>query len=183
MAYTLMAIGFAGIIRLIPWMDPVGSLWLIVLGMFLEGAARQSWRQVRALEFLKTFRARDIMTMDFPAVEASASIAEALAANPVALRSGCVFVVEDERVVGFIQADALRSLSRAGWQTTPAGQLMTPTARVHVVGPDEDAASILQTMEAEDLSGLPVVEDGRLLGLVSRESVGRLLAGHRELTA
>jgi CBS domain-containing protein len=51
------------------------------------------------------------------------------------------------------------------------------------VGPDEDAASILQTMEAEDLSGLPVVEDGRLLGLVSRESVGRLLAGHRELTA
>jgi CBS domain-containing protein len=183
MAYTLMAIGFAGMIRLISWMDPVGSLWLIVLGMFLEGAARQSWRQVRTLEFLKTFRARDVMTTDFPTIEASASIAEVLAANPVALRAGCVFVVEDQGVVGLIQADALRGLSRAGWQTTPAGQLMTPTARVRVIGPDEDAASILQTMEAEDLSGLPVVEDGRLLGLVSRESVARLLVGHREITA
>ena len=50
---------------------------------------------------------------------------------------------------------------------------MTPTARVRVVGPEEDAASILQTMEAEDLSGLPVVEEGRLLGLVSRESLAR----------
>jgi CBS domain-containing protein len=183
MAYTLMAVGFAGIIRLIPWLDPVGSLWLIVLGMFLESAARQSWRQVRTLEFLKTFHARDVMTTDFPTIEASASIAEVLAANPAALRAGCVFVVEDERVVGFIQADALRSLSRAGWQTTPAGELMTPAARVRVAGPEEDAASILQTMEAEDLSGLPVVAGGRLLGFVSREGLARLLIGHRELTA
>jgi Zn-dependent protease/predicted transcriptional regulator len=183
MAYALMAVGFAGIIRLIPWMDPVGSLWLIVLAMFLDGAARQSWRQVRTLEFLKTFRARDVMTTDFSTIEASAPIAEVLAANPAALRAGCVFVVEDERVVGFVQADALRNLSRAHWQTTPAGQLMTPTARVRVVGPEEDAASILQSMEAEDLSGLPVVDGGRLLGLVSRESLARLLIGHRDLAA
>jgi Zn-dependent protease/CBS domain-containing protein len=183
MAYTLMAVGFAGVIRLIPWMDPVSGLWLIVLGMFLEGAARQSWRQVRTLEFLKTVRARDIMTTDFPTIEGSASIAEVLAASPVALRAGCVFVVEDQQVVGLIQAGALRILSRDRWQTTPASELMTPTARVRVVGPEEDAASILQTMEAEDLSALPVVEDGRLLGLVSRESLARLLAGHQELTA
>ena len=181
MAYTLMAFGFAGIIRLISWLDPVGSLWLIVLGMFLESAARQSWRQVRTLEFLKTFHAREIMTTDFPTGEASASIAEVLTANPAAARAGCVFVVEGERVAGLVQADALRSLSRARWQTTPAGELMTPVALVRVVSPEEDAASILQTMEAEELSCLPVVEDGRLIGLVSRESLARLLVGHREL--
>jgi Zn-dependent protease len=182
MAYALMAVGFAGIIRLIPWLDPVGSLWLIVLGMFLESAARQSWRQLRTLEFLRTFHARDVMTTDFPTTEASASIAEALSANPAVVRSGCVFVVEDQRVVGFIQADALRNVSRTDWQTTSAGQLMTPTMRVRVIAPEEDAASILQTMEAEDLSGLPVVEDGRLLGFVTREGLARLLVGHRELT-
>ena len=183
MAYALMAVGFAGMVRLIPWLDPVGSLWLIVLGMFLESAARQSWRQVRTLEFLKTFHAREIMTTDFPTGEASASIAEVLTANPAAARAGCVFVVEGERVAGLIQADALRSLSRARWHTTPAGELMTPTARVRVIGPEEDAASILQTMEAEDLSCLPVVEGGRLVGLVSREGLARLLVGHRELIA
>jgi CBS domain-containing protein len=123
------------------------------------------------------------MTTDFPTGEASASIAEVLAANPVAARVGCVFVVEGERVAGLIQADALRNLSRARWQTTPAGELMTPTVRVRVVSPEEDAASILQTMEAEDLSCLPVVEGGRLLGLVSREGLARLLIGHRELIA
>ena len=182
MAYALMAVGFAGIIRLIPWLDPVGSLWLVVLGMFLESAARQSWRQLRTLEFLRTFHARDVMTADFPTTDASASIAQVLVANPGALHGG-VFVIEDQRVVGLIQADALRSLSRDRLQTTSAQQLMTPTMRVRVIGPEEDAASILQTMEAEDLFGLPVVEGGRLLGFVSREGLARLLVGHRELTA
>jgi Zn-dependent protease/predicted transcriptional regulator len=181
MAYTLMAVGFAGVVRLIPWLDPVGSLWLIVLGMFLDGAARQSWRQVRTLELLKTFRARDIMTTDFPTIEAGASVGEVPAANPAGLRAGCVFVVEDQQVVGLIQADALRKLGRARWQTTPASALMMPTSRVRVVGLEEDAASILQIMEAEGLSCLPVVEGGRLVGVVSREGVARLLVGQREL--
>ena len=183
MAYTLMALGFAGIMRLIPLLDPVGSLWLIVLGMFLEGAARQSWRQVRLLEFLRTFPARDVMTTELPTSEAGASVAEALAANAGALSSGGLFVLEDARVVGLVQAPALAGLRRDRGLTPPASELMTPTSSVRVVGPEEDAASILQTLEAEDLSCLPVVEGGRLLGVVSREGLARLLAGHRELTA
>jgi Zn-dependent protease/predicted transcriptional regulator len=183
MAYTLMAIGFAGIMRLVPWMDPVGSLWLIVLGMFLEGAARQSWRHVRTLELLSTYRARDIMTTDYLTIEAGASVAEALAANPTALRAGCVFVIENGRVIGLIQDHAISTLRRDRWQTTPVSELMTPTPRVRVVGPEENAASILQAMEAEDLSCVPVVEGGRLLGLVSREILARLLVAHRELMA
>jgi Zn-dependent protease len=183
MAYGLMAVGFAGIIRLIPWLDPVGSLWLIVLGMFLDSAARQSWRQVRALEFLKTFRARDVMTTDFRTSEAEAPIAEALTGNSTAQGAGCVFVMEDERVVGLVQANAFHNLKRDRWQTTPVGALMTPASGVRVVGPEEDAASILQTLEAEDLSCLPVVEAGRLLGIVNREAVARLLMGRGESTA
>jgi Zn-dependent protease len=183
MAYGLMAVGFAGIIRLIPWLDPVGSLWLIVLGMFLDSAARQSWRQVRALEFLKTFRARDVMTTDFRTSEAEAPIAEALAGNSTAQSAGCVFVMEDERVVGLVQANAFHNLKRDRWQTTSVGALMTPASGVRVVGPEEDAASILQTLEAEDLSCLPVVEAGRLLGIVNREAVARLLMGRGESTA
>jgi Zn-dependent protease len=183
MAYGLMAVGFAGIIRLIPWLDPVGSLWLIVLGMFLDSAARQSWRQVRALEFLKTFRARDVMTTDFRTSEAEAPIAEALTGNSTAQGAGCVFVMEDERVVGLVQANAFHNLKRDRWQTTPVGALMTPASGVRVVGPEEDAASILQTLEAEDLSCLPVVEAGRLLGIVNREAVARLLMGRGQSTA
>jgi Zn-dependent protease/CBS domain-containing protein len=182
MAYGLMLVGFAGMIRLIPFLDPVGSLWLIVLGMFLDSAARQSWRQVRTLEFLKAFSARDVMTADFSTSDAGATISEVAAGHPTALRSGCVFVVEDERVVGLVQGEALRSVRRDGWQTTSVGKLMTPTSQARVVGPEEDAASILQTMESEDLSCVPVVEGGRLLGVVSREDVARLLAGRRELT-
>ncbi len=182
MAYMLMAFGFAGIIRLIPFLDPVGSLWLIVLGMFLDSAARQSWRQVRALEFLKAFHARDVMTAELRTSEAGATVADALARYPTTTRR-CLLVMDDERVVGLLQAEALGNLRRDRWQTTTVGSLMTPASQVRVVGPEEDAASILQTMEAEELSCLPVVEAGRLLGVVNRESVARLLMGRPELGA
>jgi Zn-dependent protease len=183
MAYGLMAIGFAGIIGLIDFLDPVGSLWLIVLGMFLESAARQSWRQARTLDFLKTIHARDVMTSELPTAAADIPIAEVLASSPATRSAGCVFVVDDQKVVGLIQAGDLRKIGKDQWQTTPASRVMTPTAQVAVIGPEEDAASILQKMEAQDLSGLPVVDGGRLIGLVSRESLARLLAGHQELTA
>jgi Zn-dependent protease len=183
MAYALMAFGFAGIIRLISFLDPVGSLWLIVLGMFLESAARQSWRQVRALEVLKAFRARDIMTREFRTSEADVSVAEALARYPAARGAGGIFVMEDERVVGLVQPEAFVNVKRDRWATTRVGALMTPAAQVRVVGPEEDAAGIIQTMEAEELSCLPVVEGGRLLGLVNREDLGRLLMGRQELSA
>ena len=72
-------------------------------------------------------------------------------------------------------------MPKARWQTVTAGEAMLPTDRVRVVSPDVDTASVLQAMEGEDLRQMPVVEDGRLIGTISREAIIRLLTAQKLL--
>jgi CBS domain-containing protein len=58
---------------------------------------------------------------------------------------------------------------------------MKPSSQVRVVDPETDLATVLQTMEGEDIQHTPVVEDGRLVGLLSRDAIVRLLVAHRVL--
>ena len=59
---------------------------------------------------------------------------------------------------------------------------MTRASQVPVVAPQEDAASVLETMNAADLFYVPVVEEGRLLGVVGQDALMRLFASRREVT-
>jgi CBS domain-containing protein len=60
--------------------------------------------------------------------------------------------------------------------TTTAGEAMRPTAQFPVAMPREDAASMLQRMEEATTLHMPVVRDGRVVGVVAKEDLLRLLA-------
>lgn len=59
------------------------------------------------------------------------------------------------------------------------------TEDVVVVGPDEPLERVLRTFASESIHGVPVVEGGRLIGIVTSVDVVRALASGewRELTA
>jgi Zn-dependent protease len=180
-AYSLMLIGFATILRLFPWMEPLSGLWLVVLGMFLEGAARQSWRQTEVLEALRLYRASDVLKPSSPTVEARQTLDDVAETPAFRAEPFCVFVTEHERVVGVLGVNTLSKVPRGRWPTMTAAEAMIPATQVSVISPEEDAASVLQTMDGEEMLCLPVVEDGRLLGYVSRNDILRLLARHQQL--
>jgi CBS domain-containing protein len=53
---------------------------------------------------------------------------------------------------------------------------MVPTETIPVAMPREDGASLLKRMEADGTWHMPVVSDGRVVGVVSKEDLLRLLA-------
>lgn len=57
---------------------------------------------------------------------------------------------------------------------------MAPRRVVHI-GPDESLAELERMLLAERLGGLPVVERGRLVGVVSRSDIVRVLGAERAL--
>ncbi len=177
--YFLMLVGFATIVRLFSWLEPMSGLWLVVLGMFLEGAARQSWRQTEVLEALRLYRAADVLRPSCPTVDRQQTLADVAATPAIRTEPFCLFVTAQERVTGVLCAADLSRVPRNRWPLVTAGEAMTPAARVPVVRPEEDAASVLQTMDAAGMPCLPVVQDGRLMGYVSRHDVLRLLARHQ----
>jgi CBS domain-containing protein len=116
------------------------------------------------------------MVVDPRVCEASASAQEAGQAL-VRPEVRAVFVCDDGRLVGVVTRKTLvREVVAPGLdpRTTQVGQISEePIATVESDLPLEEAFRFL---EERDLERVPVVEDGRLVGVLSRSGIQRRLA-------
>jgi len=89
-------------------------------------------------------------------------------------RVGAIMVVEDEQLVGmFTERDALFRVvaKERNGQTTPLADVMTRNPRT--IHPDKPFAHALEMMHEGSFRHVPVVEDGRPVGMVSvRDALG-----------
>jgi CBS domain-containing protein len=53
--------------------------------------------------------------------------------------------------------------------------------RLHAVAPQQSLNEVLSLMVAQNVNQVPVVEDGRLIGVLSREDIMRFLEIRRNL--
>ena len=109
----------------------------------------------------------DVMTRDALTVEPTASIGEA-AEKMVAAGVGAILVVEDfVRIIGIVtERDILRAAAqRARAAEARVRQWMTP--EVVTIEPDTEIAEATRIMFENNFRHLPVVKDGRPLGIVS----------------
>jgi CBS domain-containing protein len=58
---------------------------------------------------------------------------------------------------------------------------MIPLERLHAVSPQQNLNDVLPLMVQGDVNQLPVTEDGRLVGIVTREAIMRYLEIRRGL--
>ena len=88
-----------------------------------------------------------------------------------------VLVVDGDRLVGVVTCDGLvERVVAAGRdpRSTSVGDVAEPV-RVTAL-PDMPVEDAYRLMEAEDVERLPVTEDGRLVGVLSRSALTRRLA-------
>jgi CBS domain-containing protein len=132
-------------------------------------------------------KARDVMTSpvitlrpDAPVQAAAALLcAHGFTAAPVVDASG--------RLAGIAtEADLMRDrIAPEGWviqqeQDPTVGQIMTPAPTT--MRPDDDLAEVVAIMLDARLRSVPIVDDGKLVGIVTRRDVLRVVA-RRELTS
>ena len=88
-----------------------------------------------------------------------------------------VFVCEDERLLGVVTRKTLvREIVAAGRDPrgTAVGDVAEPPN--YTIGSDMDVDQAFRFLEEHDLERVPVVEDGRLVGVLSRAVLQRRLA-------
>jgi CBS domain-containing protein len=115
----------------------------------------------------------DVMVRDVLTVEPTSSIGEA-AEKMNAAGVGAVVVVEDfVRIVGIVtERDLLRAVAaRARAAEARVRQWMTPDPMT--VGPETSIEDAAQIMFEHNFRHLPVVKDGRALGIVSLRTLAR----------
>jgi CBS domain-containing protein len=89
--------------------------------------------------------------------------------------------VDDGRVSGMVTPKELRTVPRDRWNATPGAEAMQPVERLHQIDADAPVTQALDAIGHEDVNQLPVLEHGRLRGIISRDHILRLLSARAEL--
>jgi len=120
------------------------------------------------------YKARDLMR-DPVTVTRDTKIIDAL--NRVLNQGiGSLIVVEEERVVGIVTKRDLLWAVAAGIDLVNNTVEKIMTRNVISVDPDTDILTVVTTMLNNNISHLPVVEEGKLVGIISDHDLVDVLA-------
>jgi Zn-dependent protease len=180
-AYGMIALGaVTAISNYAPLGGPVGGLWLAFIGWFILSAAKQSQAQVEARGALEGLRVADIMTPELHTVGREISL-EDYAREMVRTGRRAHLVVAGDQLVGLVTAEALSTVPQHDWEVTSVQAVMLPKNKLHWAAPEEPALPLLDRMRTIGMQQMPVIAGGNVVGIVTRDSILRVLQSRHEL--
>jgi Zn-dependent protease/CBS domain-containing protein len=157
------------------------GIWLAFIGWFLANAASSSWRQIVLRDTLLNLKAAQIMATDCVAVPSSTPLTELVREYVLQAGRRCFLVNSGSRLEGIITLSNIKAIPRPRWETTTAGDTMIPVGKLKTVSPNDNAFGVLGQMEEAGVDHIPVADGGRVIGLISRESLLNLMRTRAEL--
>ena len=90
-------------------------------------------------------------------------------------------VTSGGHVIDLLTVYPVKQVPRSGWPTTTAAQISIPAAQMKRVRHDQGLWEALEEMDRDGVNQLPVMVDGQIQGMLSREDVVGYLRTLREL--
>ncbi len=157
------------------------GLWLAFIGWFLGNTAASSYRQSQWQEVLRNITVSRLMTAECPVISPDITVSRLVQEYIFVGGHQCFLVNVAGELKGILTLGNIKSISRSSWETTEAESIMTPAEKLKVARPDQSALSVLEEMEENNVNQMPVVSEGRVIGLITRDNVIRLLHARSEL--
>jgi Zn-dependent protease/predicted transcriptional regulator len=150
------------------------GIWLILIGWFLLSAAQESYSQVAVRNMLAGLSAGDVMSPDVPTVPRDISIEDYV---HEVLRTGrrCHVVTGNAMAVGLVTLHRVQRFPKDEWNNTSVQAAMVPLNGIHWVSPTEPVMGVLERMQTEDVNQMPVLQQGHIIGMISRDSILRVI--------
>jgi CBS domain-containing protein len=84
-------------------------------------------------------------------------------------------VFEGDRMIGLVTIDDVRKVEAEDRTHTIIRSSMTPSEKLIVIAPEEEASDALQRLQSEEIRQLPVVTGDKIIGLLRRKDIVRWL--------
>ena len=155
----------------------VSGLWFVFLGWFLLSAARAATGSLELERILGHTRIADLLEPVAQArVSARDSVADAVAAHVLRHGLRTLYATEpDGRLLGIVTLRELAAVPAERRETTPLEAIMLPVEKTLCLAPGETGLVALQRLVAARVNQLPVLDAGRLVGVLTRERLFALL--------
>ena len=167
-----VAFGIMGIGALLAFSgDFANGLWLILIGWFLQNAAVAEATGTRLETALRGVRVRQAMGPREPEVPSRLMVRQLIEEHVLPSGNRYFLVVDGEVPRGIVTFSDAARVPQERWDWTSVREIMTPWDRSHWVTPDTPLLEALRLMDDGRVSHLPVLENGKPCGVLTREEV------------
>src|SRR5437870_1066311 len=175
MAFAFVFIAY-GLVTFFAAGSVIGGVWSIFLGWFLLSAARAEETGSLIRQALSGIRVSELMTPNPVEAPDDVTVEEALHGYILASRHS-TFPTHDSggRLSGLLTLAALKNVAPNARTATRIKDLVCPLDRVPTVRPGDPAANVLNVSEGCSEGRTLVVDDGRLVGIISPSDINRML--------
>ncbi len=171
-AYAFIAAGLALILVLRLWLN---GMWLIFIGWFLNDAARASYQLILLRDALTGVTARQVTDYGCPLIPPHMNLMELVQQYVLPTGRSCFLISWGAELEGMVTLQQIKKVPRSRWAITSVQDIMTTASKLKVAYADQDILNVLQEMNGESAEHIPVMEAGKVVGVISREDVVRFL--------
>lgn len=165
---------FFGIMQFLVTQSLIIGLWFVLIGLYLKQSAAGSYQTVMLRRTLEGVQVRQIMTENVVTVDWLISL-DHLVHDYIYKHQFTNFpVFNRDEFIGMVSLEEVKKISKELWDFKQVRDIMVPVEHVACLKPMDDATEALSRMISSDVGRMPVVEEGRLLGIVSRRDIMNL---------
>jgi CBS domain-containing protein len=160
----------------------IHGLWMILIGLFIRGAARQSYQQVLIRQMLQGEPVQRFMTPDPVTVGPDVALDD-FVENYIYKHHHKMYPVVDAKggLQGCITTRQVKQTPRDHWSQMSVGEICVDCGRENSIDPQADAVEALKRMRGNQSSRLIVVQDGRAVGIIALKDLMEMLSMKIEL--
>jgi len=158
----------------------LNGLWFVFVGWFLNSAADNSRSEVTLREHLTGVLVEKVMEKDVESVRPDTMIDYLVQTIFIQKRKRAVPVVDGDNLVGVVTISDIKGLPQDKWPITPVLQVMH-RAPIHALKPEDDLNTAMKLIAQYDLNQVPVLNQGKLVGMLTRADVINYLQLSQEL--
>ena len=153
--------------------------WIVLLGAFLFTAARGSRKQALIRASLASVSVRELMVKNVVSLSPDSTLEEAVNQYFLPYGYGGFPVVQDGRLLGIVTVRDVQAVNNPLWGFRRVAEAMQTSNDEMIVSPELPVIQALEKMMSSGAERLIVVQDGELLGLLTRAAIGNFIdRGH-----
>ena len=158
----------------------LNGLWFVFIGWFLNSAADNSRQEATLREHLTGVLVGQVMEKNIESVRPDTNVADLVQTIFIQKRKKAVPVADGDNLVGVVTISDIKGLPQEKWSFTPVLQVMHRDP-IHAVKPEDDLNTAMKLMAQYDLNQIPVLGQGKLVGMLTRADVINYLQLSQEL--
>ncbi len=169
-SFALFLIIF-GIVQFLATQSLILALLFLLTGLFMKQSAAGSYQAVMLRRTLEGVQVRQIMTENLVTVDWLISVDHLVHDYIYKYQFANFPVFSRDEFIGMVSLEDVKKISKDVWGFKQVRDIMVPVEHVACLKPTDDVTEALSRMTSSDTGRMPVVEEGRLVGIVSRQEI------------